>query len=159
MKSHRTETEDGQCEQPREDQAPQDESDEIEEEAVKEAISVDASKAEVSIKGWRLVGDCPTRWGSAYKMLTRALKMEDAVGTLTARYRRTDLANYVISVEEWQKLKILHGILEPFTKLAALSEADKCPTLPFVVPYYNLLLETLATEAESRSCMQDLLLE
>ena len=156
IKSRGTEIEEAQQEQPQEIQTAEEEPDAIEEDAVKEAVSDDASMAEINIKGWRLLGDCPTRWGSAFKMISRALKMEDDVKAFTARYQRK---TYTISLDEWSILKTVHGLLQPFTKLATSSETDKYPGLPLVVPYYNLLLETLTTEAESKSCVLDLLSE
>ena len=58
-----------------------------------------------------------------------------------------------ISREEWSNLKTLHSLLEPFSKLATLFEADESPTLSLVVLYYDLLLETLTAEAERKSCV------
>ena len=91
------------------------------------------------------MNDCPIHWGSAYKMLIHALKMEAAIETIILQHKHQDLAGFEISARDKRSLKELQAILEPFTKLAALSEADKSPTLPVVVPYYNLLLDTLST--------------
>ena len=48
-------------EQPEEIPTVEEERDEIEEDAVKEAVPTNGSMAEIIIKGWRLLVDCPTR--------------------------------------------------------------------------------------------------
>ena len=48
-------------------------------------------------------------------------------------------------------LKDINIILEPVTDLMSLSMTEKSPSLPFLVPYYNELLDMLNHEVQGMS--------
>ena len=115
------------------------------EEATEDSIPMMSTNVNVTdniggIKGCRLILDCVTRWGSTYKMIARAVKMEAAIEEYTLKYWSNGIVDYQILPEEWNTLKDINTILEPFTDLMSLSMIEKNPSLPFLVPYYNELL-------------------
>ena len=84
-------------------------------------------------------------------MFARAVKMEATIEEYTLKYWSNGIADYWISPEEWSTLKDINIILEPVTDLMSLSMTEKSPSLPFLVPYYNELLDMLNHEVQGMS--------
>lgn len=78
-------------------------------------------------KRLQLLGDVKTRWNSTLAMIDRFLILRDAVDTFficnKSQILSMDDDNETlskISDVEWNELKLLHEILEPFQKMTVL---------------------------------------
>ncbi|KAG5528097.1 hypothetical protein RHGRI_028886 [Rhododendron griersonianum] len=73
----------------------------------------------------RLILDCPTRWNSAYLMLSAALEFKDVF----PRYSERDLGfAYVPSYEEWEKVEKVCQFLEIFNDVTNIISGSEYPT-------------------------------
>ncbi|KAG5564419.1 hypothetical protein RHGRI_000563 [Rhododendron griersonianum] len=73
----------------------------------------------------RLILDCPTRWNSAYLMLSVALEFKDVF----PRYSERDLGfAYVPSYEEWKKVERVCQFLEIFNDVTNIISGSGYPT-------------------------------
>ncbi|CAI5978780.1 unnamed protein product [Closterium sp. NIES-65] len=98
----------------------------------------------------RLIPDSPTRWGSTYKMICRALELQQA---LTVFSSRTDVSDRLrlreqldkirLSDVHWDALVELKNFLQPFHSITKVAEASLYPTAAAVVPLYNQLLDNM----------------
>ncbi|CAI6006388.1 unnamed protein product [Closterium sp. NIES-65] len=106
----------------------------------------------------RLIGDSPTRWGSTYDMIVRALELQQALALLLMR---TDVSGggtergviaamgwsgldgLRLSDVHWDALVELKEFLEPFNSITKAAEGSLYPTAASVVPLYNQLLDKL----------------
>ncbi|CAI5994390.1 unnamed protein product [Closterium sp. NIES-64] len=98
----------------------------------------------------RLISDSPTRWGSTYKMICRALELQQA---LTVFSSRTDVSDRLrlreqldkirLSDVHWDALVELKNFLQPFHSITKVAEASLYPTAAAVVPLYNQLLDNM----------------
>ena len=83
-------------------------------------------------------------------VLSRAIELEGAIEALSAEY-----PNNSITYGEWGVLKTQCLMLKPFSDITLRSKAEKSPTLPYVVPFFNILLKKLKQDAIStfQSCV------
>ncbi|CAI5980209.1 unnamed protein product [Closterium sp. NIES-65] len=98
----------------------------------------------------RLISDSPTRWGSTYEMICRALELQQA---LTVFFSRTDVSDRLrlrekldkirLSDVHWDALVELKNFLQPFHSITKVAEASLYPTAAAVVPLYNQLLDKM----------------
>ncbi|KAI8567951.1 hypothetical protein RHMOL_Rhmol02G0160900 [Rhododendron molle] len=73
----------------------------------------------------KLILDCPTRWNSAYLMLSAALEFKDVF----PRYSERDLGfAYVPSYEEWDKVERVCQFLEIFNDVTNIISGSEYPT-------------------------------
>ncbi|KAF7143240.1 hypothetical protein RHSIM_Rhsim05G0020900 [Rhododendron simsii] len=73
----------------------------------------------------KLILDCPTRWNSAYLMLSAALEFKDVF----PRYSERDLGfAYVPSYEEWEKVERVCQFLEIFNDVTNIISGSEYPT-------------------------------
>ncbi|CAI6008963.1 unnamed protein product [Closterium sp. NIES-65] len=103
----------------------------------------------------RLIGDSPTRWGSTYDMIVRALELQQALALLLMRTDvsigggecgvtlREQLDGLRLTDVHWDALVELKEFLEPFNSITKAAEGSLYPTAASVVPLYNQLLDKL----------------
>ncbi|CAI5928541.1 unnamed protein product [Closterium sp. NIES-65] len=110
----------------------------------------------------RLIGDSPTRWGSTYDMIVRALELQQALALLLMRTDvsgggtkrgviaamgwsgvREQLDGLRLSDVHWDALVELKEFLKPFNSITKAAEGSLYPTAASVVPMYNQLLDKL----------------
>ncbi|CAI5938012.1 unnamed protein product [Closterium sp. NIES-64] len=101
----------------------------------------------------RLISDSPTRWGSTYDMIVRALELQQALALLLMRTDvsgdgtehgvREQLDGLRLSDVHWDALVELKEFLEPFNSITKAAEGSLYPTAASVVPLYNQLLDKL----------------
>ncbi|XP_058203499.1 zinc finger BED domain-containing protein RICESLEEPER 1-like [Rhododendron vialii] len=73
----------------------------------------------------KLILDCPTRWNSAYLMLSAALEFKDVF----PRYSERDLGfAYMPSYEEWEKVERVCQFLEIFNDVTNIISGSEYPT-------------------------------
>ncbi|XP_058184164.1 zinc finger BED domain-containing protein RICESLEEPER 2-like [Rhododendron vialii] len=73
----------------------------------------------------KLILDCPTRWNSAYLMLSAALEFKDVF----PRYSERDLSfAYVPSYDEWEKVERVCQFLEIFNDVTNIISGSEYPT-------------------------------
>ncbi|XP_056323703.1 zinc finger BED domain-containing protein 4-like [Danio aesculapii] len=75
-----------------------------------------------------VVNDCPTRWSSSFNMITRLLKVKDAVCQIS-----NDMGWDSLLTSEWQKLSSLHDLLLPFAEHTKTLQSDTT-SMSLVVP-------------------------
>ncbi|CAI5994789.1 unnamed protein product [Closterium sp. NIES-65] len=103
----------------------------------------------------RLICDSPTRWGSTYDMIVRALELQQALALLLMRTDvsigggecgvtlREQLDGLRLTDVHWDALVELKEFLEPFNSITKAAEGSLYPTAASVVPLYNQLLDKL----------------
>ncbi|CAI5965438.1 unnamed protein product [Closterium sp. NIES-65] len=98
----------------------------------------------------RLICDSPTRWGSTYEMICRALELQQALTVFSSwtdvgdRLRlREQLDKIRLSDVHWDALVELKNFLQPFHSITTVAEASLYPTAAAVVPLYNQLLDNM----------------
>ncbi|KAH9601923.1 hypothetical protein KSS87_014752 [Heliosperma pusillum] len=84
----------------------------------------------VSFKLWM---DVPTRWNSTYIMLDRALKYKDALDNYFGSIDGT--STYVLDINEWEKVKKVCHLLEPFYEVTKLFSGSDYPTSSLYFPF------------------------
>ncbi|CAI5486600.1 unnamed protein product [Closterium sp. Naga37s-1] len=92
----------------------------------------------------RLIGDSPTRWGSTYDMIVRALELQQALALLLMR---TDVSGGgtergVTAAMGWLDNVFDYDCLTRMT-ITKAAEGSLYPTAASVVPLYNQLLDKL----------------
>lgn len=86
----------------------------------------------------KLLQDVATRWNSTFYMLQRFTELEEAVRTTVALL---DVALPHINVEEWQILRDLQKILEPFEEATRAVSGQEYMTASLVIVITNSLLD------------------
>lgn len=56
--------------------------------------------------------DVSTRWNSTFEMCNRAVKLQEVLDSVALA--ETDSRQYVLSEDEWNKIKLLIEVLKPF---------------------------------------------
>jgi hypothetical protein len=85
--------------------------------------------------------DVTTRWNSSCEMIERALKVQNVLDAVART--EGELNNNVLTKVEWNRLKQLVEILQPFKEATVIMSSSSYPTLSMVVPFYHELLKTL----------------
>lgn len=88
-----------------------------------------------------LILDVKTRWNSTYEMIERALKMRKVVDLLTSC--EADLKEFALHNEDWEILQEVLDFLQIFKDTSTFLCAERYPTIQYVVPVYNYLLEKI----------------
>ncbi|CAI5470310.1 unnamed protein product [Closterium sp. Yama58-4] len=97
----------------------------------------------------KLVIDCDTRWGSTFAMVARALRLRRPLTSHfaneqgTTKEEKDKYASLRMTDDHWAALVALKGFLAPFNAITKAAEGSAYPTVTTIVPYYNLLLDTL----------------
>ncbi|CAI5481561.1 unnamed protein product [Closterium sp. Yama58-4] len=93
----------------------------------------------------KLVIDCDTRWGSTFAMVARALRLRRPLTSHFANEQeeKDKYASLRMTDDHWAALVALKGFLAPFNAITKAAEGSAYPTVTTIVPYYNLLLDTL----------------
>ena len=101
-----------------------------------------------------LVKDVPTRWNSTYLMVKRILDLENTIVVFLNADRECDVQ---FSANDWDLMKALVRLLEPFFKATELLSANKIPisSVPLTIIEIKLLLGGNARFVDS---MRDTLL-
>ncbi len=97
----------------------------------------------------RTLLDCPTRWSSCWRMLTRLVKLKDDIRSVLRDGGSPELD---LSDDAWADLAILCRILAPFSNAVRVWEGEKYSTLSLVWPLSENLTEFLTT---SNPCPDD----
>ena len=102
-----------------------------------------------------LVKDVPTRWNSTYLMVKRILDLENTIVVFLNADRECDVQ---FSANDWDLMKALVRLLEPFFKATELLSANKIPisSVPLIIIEIKLLLGGNARFVDS---MRDTLLK
>ena len=94
------------------------------------------------IKEYKLILDVKTRWNSTYAMIHRALKCRAALDAMAAS---DVMEKYSLEFtdNQWRLMQEIANVLEVFdTATKEMSKADS-PTLPHVIPTYNLIIDEI----------------
>lgn len=94
-----------------------------------------ANQLQLSSK--KLILDCCTRWNSTYFMLSSAIEFKDVF----PRYQQRD-ATYksLLSVEEWEKVRVVCTFLEDFNVATELISGTKLTSFSFIFSLYSTKL-------------------
>jgi len=82
----------------------------------------------VALSGKKLVHNCPMRWSSTYLLISRILKVREA---LTDALQEMEWDN--LAASEWRFLESIHDLLHPFAQYTFLISREYT-TLFSVVP-------------------------
>ena len=63
-----------------------------------------------------------TRWNSDYRAINRALELRTPIELFVTRHMREGLSNYQLDTEDWNDLKDISELLEPFYRTTKLLE-------------------------------------
>ncbi|CAI5476709.1 unnamed protein product [Closterium sp. Yama58-4] len=97
----------------------------------------------------KLVLDCETRWGSTFAMVARALRLRRPLSAHfsqvqgSSKKEREKYASLRLTDDHWDARVALKAFLAPFNAITKAAEGSVYPTVTTIVPYYNLLLDTL----------------
>lgn len=86
----------------------------------------------------KLMLDCRTRWNSTLAMITRCIKLRDALEELTQTH--VDFSQYAISTAQWKYLEKVVELLSPFEDLTAYLSGQKYITITLVYPMLQKLI-------------------
>ncbi|CAI5990944.1 unnamed protein product [Closterium sp. NIES-65] len=101
-----------------------------------------------SLRDLKLVLDCEVRWGSTYAIVARALHLRRPLSAHFANEQGTmkeekKYAALQITDDHGAALLALKGFLAPFNTITKAAKGSAYPTVTTIVPYYNLLLDSL----------------
>ena len=104
----------------------------------------DAPSTRAKAKPLRTLLDCPTRWSSCWRMLSRLVQLKDDIRIVLqlGGYSEDDLSD-----TEWIDLSILCRILAPFSNAVRVWEGEKYSTLSLVWPLSQSLADFLSSPA------------
>ncbi|KAF8531814.1 hypothetical protein JB92DRAFT_2666163, partial [Gautieria morchelliformis] len=92
-----------------------------------------------------LIRDSPTRWGSSYLMIERALYLRQAIEVYISPLVMSTIFKQRLTNNEWAVLKDINNILEvgpPAHALQAVMCTEHTPILACVLPAFDSLLST-----------------
>lgn len=111
------------------------------------------SKCSDEHKDLTLILDCRTRWSSTHQMIERAILLQDAYSQVCSI--DNDLSDYVLRQHEWDFLKSLCSLLEPFAKLTKrLSTSRSYASIPIVISGYNKLIDNIEAYRRDKKNIQ-----
>lgn len=91
--------------------------------------------------------DVPTRWNSAYLMLTRACYLRRSIDQYihdqVEEAKHLNLSNYKISKAEWEQIETLTTILLPFKNLSVKLQKTSRPRIDHVFWAYEVLFNNI----------------
>ncbi|KAH9024612.1 hypothetical protein EDB85DRAFT_1894233 [Lactarius pseudohatsudake] len=82
-----------------------------------------------------------TRWNYTHAMIKRALLLRKAVDKWV--FERDEMRDLLLSDREWKFLEQLGSVLEIFTRVTFQMSRSKTPTLPWAIPMYRHMQESL----------------
>lgn len=94
-----------------------------------------------------LVADCPTRWGSMAKMVSRILEQEEGIRVVLSTDRKTTHL-----IPTWQDMDVIQSInqaLSPLSSLTNMLSGESYVTVSAVLPIVHLIENNLLKEEES----------
>lgn len=105
------------------------------------------------IKAYKLILDVKTRWNSTFAMIQRAIKCRAALDAM-AESDAMEKYSLELTATQWRLMEEIAKVLHVFdTATLEMSKAES-PTLPHVIPTYNLIMDEiedyLANEDEER---------
>ncbi|CAG8725419.1 7137_t:CDS:2 [Cetraspora pellucida] len=89
---------------------------------------------------------------STYDMCKHAIVLQIVLNTLS--YTESDLHQYVLSEENWKKIKLLTAILLPFKDAIVKMLKQEYLTLSMVILFYYTLIETLKEAIRNKNTPQ-----
>ncbi|CAB4492734.1 unnamed protein product [Rhizophagus irregularis] len=105
---------------------------------------VDKFKAQckvANVPNLNVILDVRTRWNSTYDMLVRARKLKEPLNILSNS--DSNLRPFTINEDEWINLLEIEELLKYFAKATKQICGETYPTLSYVIPIYNILLNKL----------------
>ncbi|CAB4495891.1 unnamed protein product [Rhizophagus irregularis] len=118
--------------------------DESSNEEVASPQQVDKFKAQckvANVPNLNVILDVRTRWNSTYDMLVRARKLKEPLNILSNS--DSNLRPFTINEDEWINLLEIEELLKYFAKATKQICGETYPTLSYVIPIYNILLNKL----------------
>lgn len=104
--------------------------------STKRRRKLEEAQKELGLPLKSLASECPTRWGSKYKMVERVLHNEVA---LKRAYSTRDLEHFLPTRERFTILEEIKTALEPYADLTDALSADKHVTISCVIPMLELV--------------------
>jgi hAT family C-terminal dimerisation region/Domain of unknown function (DUF4413) len=95
----------------------------------------------VGVKQLELIRDVDTRWNSTLDMISRALKLRQAIDS-TLRSDR-NFATLFLEDDDWKSLTHLNSFLEPFKEVTVFMSSEKFPSVSFCAMVYNTVFDHL----------------
>ncbi|CAB5194151.1 unnamed protein product [Rhizophagus irregularis] len=105
---------------------------------------VDKFKAQckvANVSNLNVILDVRTRWNSTYDMLVRTRKLKEPLNILSNS--DSNLRPFTINEDEWINLLEIEELLKYFAKATKQICGEAYPTLSYVIPIYNILLNKL----------------
>ena len=96
--------------------------------------------------------DCPTRWGSSAKMVSRILEQEEAIRVVLSTDRKTSHL-----VPTWQDIDVLqsiHQALSPLCNLTDILSGEDYVTVSAVIPLMDLINNNFLKETEEEDMVE-----
>lgn len=102
--------------------------------------------AELDMPQLALLKEMNIRWNSTYLMLERAYKMKAVLNYLCQNDR--EFRSYNIEEFMWADVKLLIDLLKPFYDATLLLSKSKYPSIYYVVPIVDVLMNRLSNTEE-----------
>ncbi|KAF8522675.1 hypothetical protein JB92DRAFT_2706122 [Gautieria morchelliformis] len=103
---------------------------------------LDAQKVYYQLAHLTLIHDSPTRWGSSYLMIERALYLRQAIEVYISPPVMSTNFKQRLTNNEWAILKDIKNVLEVAHGLQAIMCTEHTPILACVLPAFDSLLST-----------------
>ncbi|CAB5383608.1 unnamed protein product [Rhizophagus irregularis] len=105
---------------------------------------IDKFKAQckvANVLNLNVILDVRTRWNSTYDILVRARKLKEPLNILSNS--DSNLRSFTINEDKWINLLEIEELLKYFAKATKQICGEAYPTLSYVIPIYNILLNKL----------------
>jgi len=97
--------------------------------------------------------DVPTRWSSTSYMLQRALYLKKGLTSFTAKggkFFDDELSVFNLKKNEWEEIEAILNFISIFEPVTKEAQGDKYITISTIIPYFNLLLDTLEEYSQTK---------
>ncbi|KIK03726.1 hypothetical protein K443DRAFT_94647 [Laccaria amethystina LaAM-08-1] len=106
---------------------------------------------------YKLLRDVTTRWSSTLLMITRVLKLKDAIEDITHDNEFRELSKYQLDEHDWQLLEDYKEILQIPHAFQDILGAETTPTLCYSIPAYSALINRWTLLKEDNPQWADLI--
>ncbi|KAF8809261.1 hypothetical protein BYT27DRAFT_7222516 [Phlegmacium glaucopus] len=101
---------------------------------------------------YQLLRDVPTRWSSTLLMISRALKLKEAIDDITSDNEFKDLHKFKLTEDDWGLLKDYQEILQEI--LSSETTPTLCYSIPAFQSFINLWTQLVEDKPEWENIIQ-----
>ena len=99
----------------------------------------------------KLKADCPTRWGSAFDMISRIVEQQEAIRVVLANDRKT--AHLIPTWQDFDVLDSMLAVLTPLREMTDTLSGEKSVSISAVKPLLRHICDTVLLRKEGDSTL------